>query len=816
MFRNYLTMALRSLLKNKLYAAINVLGLAIGLALYIFAVIGARYESTHDQFFANSGSIYSSYVTFSPTAGVGVSSNSGTFSAVPPILKAEMPELLVARSFREQYLTRIDDDKYFEDIHFVDPEFIDIFQFDYISGDGHKAINDPNGLILTESVAEKFFGEADPMGQTLIVNQSEAMVVRAIIRDLPDNSHFTTSIIAEAKLSIIAPVAAYARIEDYDLTGNWNNLGFGETNYILLPEGMTQAELDQALAGIYERHTPEDSKELVSGMESRRLDQMNTMIWDMIGLPVLESIQILGFLILIVACLNYTNLATAQALGRMREVGIRKTMGATKGQLFRQFLTESTIVAMISLVMALVALELIIPVANNAMGKHFSLGALMDVDLTLRMVGIVLFVGLLAGGYPAYVITKVQAADILRGTHTKGRKGVLLRNFMLVTQFTISIFLIASAVIMYQQNNQMEVASEIFSKDRVIDISRIDNENIAPLQDIIKTEIGQLQGVERVAYARQGPFEQSQGRTDASLTGDFESDAVQLWFMQGDEDFMSVFDTEIVAGRNFDLNMANDTVLRDEDGNRLQEEVNVILNDMAVTQLGFSSPEEALGQVFYIKRQDVRTANRIIGVVPTVNYMGLHNELKPYMFHIDRRGYGVLLVRIAAGDIPATLERIDAAWNRVVPDFPIARSFIDEDFDDVYSIFAGINVVLAAFAAIAMILAAIGLFGMAAYMAERRTKEIGIRKVMGASIGQIIRLLVWQFSRPVVISLVLGLPLAAAAAGLYLDFFADRIALTPTLFIATAVGALTIAWLTVGGHAFRVAHTNPVGALRYE
>jgi putative ABC transport system permease protein len=815
MFQNYIKLALRNLYKNKLYAGINIFGLAIGLTIYVFAVIVARYENTHDSFFPNAERIYSINAKFQPNAGPPVSMSQGVQSAVHPLLRAENPEMeSMARVYAREYLTRVGDKKLYQNIHFAEPDFVDIFQFEYLQGDGNAAANDPTALIMTESAAKKFYGDENPMGKEFLIDNREVMTVRAIIKDLPVNSHLNSEVIGNLKLEIIAPIQAWVRLTGYDLTGNWNNLSTRYTNYMLLPETWKLSDLQNALDNIYETHVDEDRKDFIAGFALRNVVRQNTYIWDASGMPVLMSLQILGALILIVGCLNYTNLATAQAFGRMREVGLRKTLGASKTQLFSQFMIESVVVALLSLIISLGILELIVPMANDAMGKGISLSVLLEGDLLALMISVIVAVGLISGGYPAWVISKVQTSEIFRGETTKGKKGVLFRNIMLVIQFSISIFLMAIVAIIYLQNQKLEESAEVFPKEQTLIINRVSNAKIRPLQEVLKAQIGRLEGVEKISLMRQEPFEQSNSTSSFWVEQNKQLQEVQILHMNGDEDFFDLLDINFLSGRNFSKDNGNDLVVRDEEGVSAQTERNIILNEKSMTSLGFESPQNALGKTF--TSGDKKVTYSVVGVVEDVNYMGLFNDIKPYMFSMDPVTYRVLAVKINGGMIPGTVTEIEKIWGEVVPDFPLDSRFMDDIFNDIFQIFEGINFALLVFASIAMVLAAIGLFGMAAFMAEKRTKEIGVRRVMGASVNQIITLLVWQFSKPVVWALGFGLLGAWGASYMYLNFFQDRINLTPMVFIVTGVFALAISWATVTFHAWRVAQSNPIDALRYE
>ncbi len=812
MFQSYIKLALRNLYKNKLYAGINIFGLALGLTIFVLALLINDYEKSYDTFFKNADRIYTVNAKFTPNSGQSIQYARGVQSALPPLLRAENPDIIIAQDFGRQVLTNYEDKRFYETVHFVERDFHQIFDLTYVDGDGELAANDPTALIISESAATKYFGDEDPIGKTILISNEMNLTVKAVYQDLPINSHFVNNLIIPSTFDMIAPIEAWVQIFDYDMTGNWSNLSGNYMNYFLLPENKTIEEVEATLESIYQRHTDDDRKRFLGGFRTTKLADQNTFVWEATGLPVLESLLILGFLILLVACLNYTNLATAQALGRLREVGLRKSMGASKTQLFAQFLIESTVIAFISLVIALGFIELIIPLINNSMNKDMGLNILTNPALFASLIGIVSLVGLISGSYPAHVIANIKTANILRGTMVKGNKGVMFRNIMLVVQFMISIFMMTMVTIIYLQNEKVSEASAVFPKEQTVILRRINQ--VQDYKQVLKNRITALEGVEIASYIRQEPFEQSDSSGSFFYEYNGQQEEASLFVMNGDEDFFDIMNFQMLAGRQFDKNIALDIMQRDEEFETDMTEVNIILNESAMRRLQISSPQEAIGQT--LKSRSGELNYNIVGVVKDVNYMGYFNDLKPYVFRIDPRFERVLAVKIKGGMIPETVAEIDRIWEETIPDFPVQRQFLDDKFDEMFVVFESINLMLLMFAVVSLVLASIGLFGMAAFMAEKRTREIGVRKVMGASISSIVKMLVWQFSKPVLWALVFGLTLGVLGSMAYIQFFADRAELSPFLFVGIALFSLAVGWLTVSFHAWRVARSNPIKALRYE
>jgi putative ABC transport system permease protein len=808
MFWNNVKIALRNLRKNKVFALVNIVGLAIGLTIYVFGGLLVKYESTHDLFFENATRIYTVGSTAAPDLNVGIDNFNSTFPAVGPIIEAELQDVeAVARTINNGFLLASGSESFYEEITFADATFLKIFNFDYIHGDSF-ALEDPSGLVLTESSAIKYFGRTDVLGETLTFDNEFDFHVTAVIENIPLNSHFNSSVVLDSAMEFIVPVAGLSRMRDWDVAGNWNNLSLGNMTYVLLSEHLDEAWLNTQMDSLYERMVPDEQKEVIADLTVMPLRRANLAVWDMIGMPVVAVVSLLSFLVLVVACVNYTNLATAQSLGRSREVGMRKTMGASQKQLLGQFLIESLVIASIAMIVAIAALELIIPLVNNAANKSLAIDYLRTMPWLLFTTALV---GLLAGMYPAWLITRASPIEALRDSARKGRKGARMRSVMIGAQFAISAFMLAVVSIVFMQNEKVKESSYIFPRSEIYTMDRLSIEGISDRLDTLKHELEALPNVDTVAYSSQVPFEQNNSQRGVSLQPGDEAGQINLQIMDMSPDFLEAYDIPVVAGRGFDRNIANDSPT---EGSETQ---NVLINELALEALQIASASDAINKRFYLLNDDgPNTEFVIVGVLPTQNIIGLFNQEKPWMFQYRPEAMRIGSIRISGGNIMDTVEQIEDIWDRVIPEYPMQGRFLDEVFDDVYNILKYMNMALAGFAFVAFSLALIGLFGLAAFMAAQRTKEIGMRKVLGASTAQIVRLLVWQFSTPVLWALVVALPAAYFASSLYLNFFADRIESPILTLVLSGALAVTLAWSTVAGHAFRIARSNPIVALRYE
>ncbi|MEP0202195.1 MAG: FtsX-like permease family protein [Halioglobus sp.] len=814
MYSNYVKLALRNMAKNRLYAFINIAGLAIGLAVFLFGSILASYERDHDSMFSKRDQIFTAGSVFSADADIGVLETDSIYTAMAPLLLAEEGGLeTAARTVSREFLISLGEsnDSYYQPVTFSDKELTRIFDFEFLYGD-ITALDDPIGIVLSESLAQKFFGRADVVGELLTLDHEHDFRVTGVIENIPADSHFNSSLLQDQGDRIFASLVRLGPIrDDYNFDEDWGNLSMGDMTYMLLPDGKDQRWLADQVNAVYQRHAPEGQVEFIPTLRVRPLVESNTMIWDAMGIPAIDTIRLLGLLVLIIACVNYTNLATAQSLGRAREVGLRKTFGAGQGQLLVQFLVESLTTAALAMLLALAFLELFVPAFNQWSGKLVSLHYLSIAPFLLVTT---IAVGVLAGAYPAYLITRSSPIDSLRNSMLKGNRGNLFRSVMIGSQFAISIFMLASVMVMYFQNQEVEKSSNIFPKSNIVILDRVNVDLIRERLPTLRQQLLAIPGVENATFSSQVPFEQSNSTSTVSLIKGDDAAGVAINFIRIDEGFLETYQIPLLAGRTLTRDVAND--VRREDF----YEVNVLVNELGVKSLGFESAEDALGQSFFSTRdeedEDPVTQFTIVGFVPDQNFLGLHNKIKPTIFMLSPNWLRTGSVRVQGANLSQTLQEIERVWEEVNPEYPIQQRFLDDVFGEIYVVFQTMNRVLASFALIALSLALIGLFGLAAFMAERRTREIGIRKVLGARVDQIARLLVWQFSIPVLWSLLVAMPAAYAASGLYLNFFADRIMMLPFIIVLASVMGLVAAWLIVAGHAIKIATASPIQSLRYE
>ncbi len=808
MFKNYLTVAFRNIMRNKLYAFINILGLTMGLVLYIFGSLFADYEYTHDTFFENIDRTYTLSSFFGPDSNFEGMEHPAVYPAIGPILRTEYEEPeAIARTIILEYLISVDDNHFYQDLRFADADLLKIFNFNYLQG-SNTALDNSNGALVTQSLASKLFPGEDAIGKTITLDHTHAFQITAVIEDLPANTHFNSQIVPDVDLEILLPMSAYERTTGFNPDENMGDLSDGNFTYVLLPEEYDEAWLEDQMIGIHERHYSQEDKGFIGSLGAKPLIRANLSLWDTADIPAIGVIEYFSLLILVIACVNYTNLATAQSMARAREVGLRKTLGAGQKQLLSQFIVESITLTTIAMVVALAALEALLPIFNNTTGKVLTLNYL---EIMPWLITTIIIVGGLSGSYPAYLITKTSPIEALRDGQSKQGGSTWIRSTMIGIQFTISVFMLAAVIVVYAQNKIMEQKSNIFAKDQIYTLGRIDVEQIEQRHELLRTEMLKIPGVLNFTLSSQVPFEPRQSGFLGARTIPEIPTGVNFRQINMDYEFLNTYDIDLVAGRNISLEVAMDTHIRENGA------VNALVNELAVRELGFSSNEEALGQQFYEDEGDLGiTAYTIVGVTKDTNIMGLHQKLPPYAFFMRPASYRQASLLISSNASLDTINEIEETWNRVIPDYPMQGQFLDDHFQFIYSIFQMISNALGGLALFALLLALIGLFGLAAFMAEQRTKEIGIRKVLGASSPQIIKLLIWQFSKPVLWATPFALVLAYVATDFYLELFAERIELQIAPLLASGFVALVLAWATVATHAYKVARTNPINALHYE
>lgn len=810
MLKSYIKIALRQLVKNKLYAIINIAGLAIGLAMYLLSGLITQYERNHDNMFANRDRIFTVASVHNPLRNHGDIETRGTYMALKPVIKMQIPELDgVSRGLNFETLLRAGEKSFYQTIKFVDPDFTTIFNFDYIHG-SPTSLAGPNQLVLTDTVAQKYFGKLDVAGEMMTLSASSGdfpMQVVAVVKDIAVDSHFNSSLTDNFGFGIFALTETVNLLSDeLKPDENWGWLSSDYFTYIMTDGKMTVQELNTKVNAAFKNNAPVEEFDSVSELKVRPLSHANLSTWYSVGMPVVDIVEYLGIFVLFIAIINYANLATAQNMGRFREVGLRKTLGAGRNQLLIQFLMECQSIVFIAMVISLALIETMVPIFNNSLGKALIINYK---DLLPWLIVTTIIVGALAGAYPAFMITKTSPAEAINNSMQKGKGGILFRNIMVGAQFVISIIMMALVMVVFAQNQKVVNASEVFPKSQIMDISRIENDVVMTRKDVLHREITALDDVEIAAYSTQVPFMQQNWHWGVTnIKGDMQN-KIDMNNMMVSPEFLKTYAITIVAGRDFSKDNSMDMRRGDT------REFNVIINALAAKILGFASPQDAVGKAVYLAQSNPFQLN-IIGVMADRNILGIQNQVKPFALRAWGGNFRHLSVRLKAGASAEVINDIEKIWSRVNPEFPFDWSFLDAEFEEQFKIMRAVNKIFAGFSVLALALALFGLFGLAAFMAEQRTREIGIRKVLGAGTVNIVKMLILQFSYPVIFAILFALPLAFLASEEYLNYFAERIDFSIALIVLASFTAVILSWSIIAVHAIKVAKSNPINALRYE
>ena len=795
MIRNYLKIAFRNLWRHKGFSLINIIGLAVGMTACFLIFIYVKFELSYDKFNQNFDQIYRLNTDIkSPNEVLHWSSATAPMG---PALKADYPDEVkdYARVFGVGFLVQNENRKFQENnVSFTDPSIFKIFTFPFIQGNPATALSAPFRIVLTETMAKKYFGNTDIVGKTLMLNGNQPVQVSGVIKDVPLNSHFSFDMVMSA--------STMEKMKMIDMT-EWGN--FANYTYLLLPKGYDGAKLEAKLPAFLAKHISEDKRRkgynytlFVEPLKDVYMDNFR-------GAPVngnktnVYVFSIIAVFILLIACINFVNLTTARASERAKEVGIRKVIGAFKNQLTIQFLGESVIISLISFLVSFVLCLLLLPMFNNLAGKIIS-ESIFENGYIFILFGIAVAIGFLAGIYPSLILTSFSITSVLKGRFSTSVKGILLRKGLVVLQFTISIVLIVGTLIVYNQLNYMRGQSLGFDKDQMAIIDFNYDGAVQSQQQTIKDELRQVPGVLSVSGSSNTP-----GNGTNVAYSEVESRAGNLMPMnlsmyQVDYDFVPQYGFKLVAVRAFSTAFPTDSTK------------SLMLNETAVRQLGYVHASDVIGKKF---SQWGRTG-QIIGVVKDFHFESLDQNIKPFSFRINPGNIGVFTVKIKGGEIPNTIAALQSKWKSLVPQRPFSYSFLDDNFNKQYLTEDRFGKLFMYFAILAIMISCLGLLGLASYSTLQRTREIGIRKVLGASVPGIVNMLSKEFLQLVAVAALIAFPMAWYGMHNWLKDFAYRINIGWWVFAVAGILAFFIAITTISFQAIRAAMANPVNSLKSE
>jgi len=832
MLQNYIITALRNLINHKLYSAINIVGLAVGLAACILILLFVRDEQSYDTQWTDAGRIHQLNTDFHfPDSTPIISSR--VSGRAKEALEAYFPQDIehVVRFNKMRTIMRRGESVFNETIHWTDAGILDVFDLVPVAGDLQTALHDNTSLAINQSFAAKHFGARNPIGEVLTITVYDLQRdyrIAAVFEDLPHNTTLEFQ--------------ALAMIDEADFAGqSWEFGDWFSANgwsYVKLKAGVDTVRINEQLKSFVDANIDVPSW-LATTANVKASDYLGYIAQplhevqlDAVGQalmkPVGDAVKIVAFssiagLILLVACINFINLSTAKATQRAREVALRKVMGAGRKQLVVQFLGEALLLVTIALLLGLVLVELILPSFGAFFGKTLVLDYVTG-DMVFAFLAAIIAIGVLAGGYPALVLSGFLPARVLKANKSADTVGSSrLRYSLVVFQFAISIGLIVVTGVIC---GQMYYATNMdlgYNKDNLLTVLNVGSKDAAPIRQTFQDEAAKISGVTHVSATLSWPAGNA-GISRSVRIPDGDGENISLSLQEIDHQFIDTYQVELLAGRNYDRSRLTDGTPSYDGANKgALLEGSIIVNELALTKLGYGTPEEAIGRaVRYDVARDadgnlVSADLRIIGVISDMLFHQPRGEREAEAYYLVDDNIRSVAVRFK-GDPQQLVARMEAIWRQMAPSVPFQYEFVSEVVAAQFLTERHLATLLGTFALLAIAIACFGLYGLASFTAERRTKEIGIRKILGATVRDIVQLLVWQFSKPVLLANLIAWPIAAWAMMRWLETFPYRMDfwyLLP-LCVFAGITTLAVAWVTVGGNAAKVARANPIKALRYE
>ena len=810
MFKNYFKVAVRNILKQKGLAFINLFGLSVGIACFSLFLLYAINEFTFDGFHKNANNIYR---VCEWAEALGSEAAQGmSYNPLPlgPAMKSEFPDVKEAIRFKEpwgQCFIKNGNQVSREEVSFADAPFFSVFTFKLSSGDPSSVFNDPHNIVLTKETAHKFFGNENPIGKTLqikVFDRFDPFVVSGIAENIPSNSSIQFKILGNFD---------YLNESDFGKRMNsWHSISF--LTFVQLRNGSKLPIDNTSLISFRKKYYPDEDaksrKEGWTGKEPRKryilqpIKQMHldTRIYGGSVAPVeAKSIWILLTIaasVLLIACINFTTLSIGRSANRSKEVGVRKVIGGTKKSLVFQFLTEALLLTVISSLMAVALMNILLPYFNNLSGKDLNISIYEHPIWTVCMMGLIVIVGLLAGSYPAWILSGFKPIEVLKMKIRLSGSNFFTKS-LVTLQFVVSSALIISTLIIMKQLHFMRQKNPGFDKENILVIDATGMEKTKNIYSLLKNELQSEHSIKGIASAELGLGE-GEGWSMSGFKYNNKDRLVYEFHI--DHDYLNVLGMQLLAGRNFDPAISSDTTNA------------VIVNQKLVQEFGWTL-QNAVGQK--LKGYNDTGAPVVIGVVKDFNFLAFNNEIKPQLFQ-EFSSYNPFrfFVKLQPGNPEPAINRIETAWKKIVPDYPFKYSFLDENLDRFYKSEARLSGIVGWAGGISIFLACLGLFGLAALSVVNRTKEIGIRKVLGASVQSIMTLISKDFIRIVIIALIIAIPLAWYLMSKWLQDYPYRIRIDGWVFILSGVATVLIALVTVGIQSLKAGIVNPVKSIMNE
>ncbi len=780
MFLNYLRIAVRNILKHKGYSALNIVGLAFGMACTFLIALWIADELSYNRFNENIDEIHMVYKEFQ--LANGASQNPRTPYPLAGRLRDEVPEVINAAAYFTNSATiRYGDVTINEDrICYSDPELLSIFSFPFSQGDTYHAFPTQNWLLATEEMAEKYFGDRDPIGEILTFNNEQQYVITGILKNIPDNS--------SQKFNFIAPIKSIE--SDYWDINNWYS--HFTINYIQVQPGADLAVVEEKMNAVLDKNI--DDEALSIRLHPLSKQHLYSITGEDNNIKYVYIFSIIAIFILLIACINFMNLATARSSQRAREIGLRKVVGAARSQLIRQFLLESLIITITALLLALALAEIVLPAFNELAGKNLAI-RFGNLSLLSGLITITVLTGLIAGSYPAFFLSALKPVQVLHGKGSSSKGHSNLRRVLVITQFLLSTILIIGTITIYSQLKYMNEKDLGFARENCIYL---------PLENPVNDQFGAFRnellnttGIAAVSRTSALPTSIWSVIRGVTWDGMDSENGVSFALASVDFGFIEMMEMEMVQGRSFSRDLPTDST-------------SFIFNEEAIRVMGIDNP---VGHPFELD-EDFRGS--IIGIISDFIFLPMTWDLEPLMMAIIPQYWRYIIIKTDNSFLPETITNIENTWNRFAPQFPFEYHFLDEQFDRLYRTEQRMGKLFGSFAFLAIFISCLGLLGLAAFTVEQRTKEIGIRKALGATTGMIIKLLSTEFVKWVLLSNLVAAPIAWYFMNRWLQTFVYHTDIGVLTFLGTFLLTLTIALTTVAIQVLRAAVANPVDSLRYE
>lgn len=805
MLKNYLKIAWRSLLRKKAYSAINITGLAVGITCCILISLYITDELSYDKYNVHYNEIYRVLHAYRNVKDDDVSKPPAPEqyqvwgnAPVAPALQEYFPEIKKVTRFTSSGSTLLENDGVrFQEkgIVFADSTTFDIFSWKMLSGNPHTALTMPNSIVLTKSTARKYFGERDAVGQHLLADHQESLLVTGVMEDLPPNTHLS--------FNALISMSSFVKWRP-EIFNEWGYIDF--YTYFLVAPGTNMDHVKARIPAFVDKHwAKNDMDSYTIAFEPLGNAYLHSAARRQPGatgsLSNIYIFSIIGIFILLIACINFVNLSTARSMERAREVGVRKAIGAFQQGLIYQFLTEAILMSLIAVITGVLLTLILLPFMSEVSGKHINYTALFSSGMISSLIALPFLLGLLAGSYPAWVLASFRPIEVLKGNFRSSGKGIILRKALVVVQFSLSVGLIAGTMIVYAQMKHLTKHTLGYNQDQMLVIDYGGDARVNMAIESIKATLARNAAVTAISASRAVPGDFFPNGTThiESPSGDMKMETPALY--EVDFDFIPAYEIKMAAGRFYSRSYPTDTIQ------------SLIINEAAARQFGYADPSKIIGKRF----EHWGRKGTVVGVTRDFNYVSLHKKVEPLVIRMASfETLNKLSLRIHTNNLHQTIQELEQSWNALVPGRPFLYSFLDDSFNEQYVQDARFGQLFAAFALLTIFIACLGLFGLATYATEQRIKEIGVRKTLGASAFNIVTLLSSDFVRLVMIAILIATPAVYWAMQHWLANYAYHISIQWWMMGLAGMLAIVTALLTVSILSFRAAMMNPIKALRTE